>query len=88
MAYLAREVKFRTMEERSWVVATATLYSVIMLKAEEVILLQVYLGKCDPRVKAEEIPLAVDVAWLVASIILGIEEKVAIIQTTRTSHNN
>lgn len=57
--------------------------SLTSLRTNKVALLPVYL-----MVREEDIPPEADVARLVATILLGIEEKVLVFQVTRTLHRN
>lgn len=70
--YVSVEPKFHT-EER------VRQHSVDALKTQETLFVPTYLGKRVANVRVEEIPLELNVAWLVATKSLGLEESVSIL---------
>lgn len=66
--------------------ATARLHSPTTLRTSEVVPLPIYLVTRDTLFSVEDISPDINVAWLVATIMLGMEEKVVVFQAIRTSH--
>lgn len=56
--------------------------STVTLKSAEVLLLTTYLGRRTSRMKANEIPLKIDITWLATVLIRGLKDTITIIQAT------
>lgn len=74
------------MEVRFQEEVTACLHAAPPLRSnEKVILLSVYLGMVTSSVRLEEIVQDVVVAWMVAAILLDMENKLVVLQITRAN---
>lgn len=78
ISYVARGKKYGTVKVRFREAATARLLSATPLRTNEMMLLPVYLGRRASRIREEDIPPKVDVAWMVAAILLGMTENLVV----------
>lgn len=76
------------MEVQFQELATVRMHSATPLKMDELMLLSTYIGRHASRVRVEDIAPEIDVAWLAATKLLGMEEKVLILRDTRMSYKN
>lgn len=82
--YLNKGHGFGIVDVRFQDAANARLLSATPLETK-LVLLPVYLGKCVSKVRVDDIPPEVDVAWLVDAILLGVEEAITVLYETYTS---
>lgn len=52
------------------------------LKNSVTYLMSIYLGRRASRIRGEAIPLEVDIAWIVAAILLRMEDRIVVLQAT------
>lgn len=75
IVYLAREKRFATVGVRFNSEEAARQYSTATLTTAQLVLQPTYLGWHTSKITVREIPPEVDLARLVAAIILGLEKK-------------
>lgn len=72
---------FRTIEK-------ARKYLIRAFKTNEIALLPSYLGRRTSRIRIVEVPSEIDITWILAALCKGRDEKLHILQITRSTPQN
>ncbi|XP_036361568.1 uncharacterized protein LOC118764671 [Octopus sinensis] len=82
ITYINRGKKYGTVEVRFTSEEVAKKLSMEPIKAEDIVLLPLYKGKRTSKITMNNIPPEADAEVLVAAVMVGLEEKINILQAT------